>query len=285
MSQPRGLGRGFDALIPTDVLAPGAATRTEVRELAIGSVKPNPHQPRTHFEPKDLESLAASIKEHGIMQPLIVTNTGDGTYELIAGERRLRAAGMAGLETVPAIVRTFDDQQKLELALIENLQRADLNPIETAAAYRKLMDEFNLTLDQIGKRIGQAVSTISNIVRLLNLPSAARDAVAQGKISEGHARAILAVGGETGQLELLKLITERNLTVRQAEELARSMKQPAAERQKAIERISPTNDYTKGLESYLGTKVRVQLTAKGGRLVIEYGNEDDLKRIYETIKK
>ncbi len=298
----RGLGRGFDALIPTqvvedefDVTAPvdaeGHRTSADlVREVDPMLVDPNPHQPRQNFEAKALEALAASIRVHGILQPLVVTRAGE-RYELIAGERRLRAAKLASLDVVPVIVRSFDEQQKLELALIENLQRAELNPIETATAYRKLLDQFNLKLEELGARIGKDVSTISNTTRLLNLPHEAKRALIEGRITEGHARVLLSVVEQDKQieeekrLELLALIERHNWTVRQTEEFARGYKGKTGTKEKAAARIAAVNQLTMDLGDYLGAKVTQFRTAKGGKLVIEYYSEEELERIYKAIRR
>ena len=288
-SDKRGLGRGLDSLIPTVVeeeFEPQAvkAAHDEVLQLSIGDVSPNPHQPRQLFDESALSELAASIKQHGILQPIVVTRLEKG-YQLIAGERRLRAAKQAGLQQVPAIVRSFDEQQKLELALIENLQRQDLNPVETAAAYKKLMDQFNLSYDAIGKRVGKDRSTVANIVRLLGLPLEAKRALAEGRISEGHARAILAIVEPERRLELLESILEHGWTVRQAEQFARGYKREAGSREAGLDEMASSNQYTQDLEQLLQAKVSVQQTAKGGRLVISYSDRSELERIYQLIKR
>lgn len=296
-ARKRGLGRGFDALIPTqlieeefDVTAPVdesgiRSSNDTLRNVSPNLVDPNPHQPRFSFKEDELENLADSIRVHGILQPLIVTQVGL-RYELIAGERRLRAAKLVGLSEIPIIVRSFDEQQKLELALIENIQRAELNPIELATAYRKLMDQFGLTYDQMGKRVGgRDRSTIANTVRLLGLPLEAKRAVAEGIITEGLARVILTLSEETKQLELLKLIVDKAWTVRQAEEYARGLRENAGSHEKAKERIAGTNQLTMSLGDYLGTKVQQVTTAKGGKLIIEYYSEEELDRIYRAIKR
>ena len=290
----RGLGRGFDSLIPTtieeefDVTAQadesGKRTSNDMlREVSPSLVDPNPHQPRQNFDQNQLEALAASIRVHGILQPMVVTLNG-GRYELIAGERRLRAAKIAGLETVPVIVRSFDEQQKLELALIENLQRAELNPMEMATAYRKLMDQFNMSQDEIGRRVGRDHSTVANTIRLLNLPVEAKRAVAEGRLSEGHARVILSMTEPEKQLVLLDLIIAKQWTVRQAEEYARAFKGEGGTKEKAEARIAATNDLTRSLGDYLGAKVSQRTTAKGGLLIIEYYSDEELDRIYRTIQ-
>lgn len=301
VERKRGLGRGFDALIPTqmvedefDVTAPvdaeGHRTSADlVREVSPGLVDPNPHQPRQNFDGPALEALAASIRVHGILQPLVVTMVGT-RYELIAGERRLRAAKLAGFDTVPVIVRSFDEQQKLELALIENLQRAELNPIEVATAYRKLLDQFNMRLEDLGKRIGKDISTISNTTRLLNLPDIAKRALIENKIKEAHARAILSIMEEDKEIqeekriELTTMILRNNWTIRQTEEFARGYKGKTGSKAKAAARIAAVNQLTMELGDYLGAKVTQVRTAKGGKLVIEYYSEEELERIYKVIK-
>lgn len=290
MPSKRGLGRGLDSLIPTELadsaefdpiakVAPAANAETEV---VVGDISPNPHQPRTHFDESALKDLAASIKQHGVVQPLVVTPKGN-TYELIAGERRLRASKLAGLKTVPVIVRSLDEQAKLEIALIENIQRAELNPIETAVAYRKLVDQFNLKLEDVSKRVGKQVSTVSNAMRLLGLPDAAKRAVADGTISEGHARAILSQKMPEKQLELLNEITSRELSVRQAEALARGMKPAAASKESAVKNLETSNTWTEQLTKALGTKVSIGRAAKGNKLVIEYSSDDELERIAKRL--
>jgi ParB family chromosome partitioning protein len=301
IERKRGLGRGFDALIPTqmvedkfDVTAPvdaeGNRTSADlVREVSPSLVDPNPHQPRMNFDGPALEALAASIRVHGILQPLVVTKVGE-RYELIAGERRLRAAKLAGFDTVPVIVRSFDEQQKLELALIENLQRAELNPIEVATAYRKLLDEFNLKLDDLSRRIGKDVSTISNATRLLNLSAEAKQALVDGRIKEAHARAILSVVEEDKEIqqekrqELLALILKNHWTIPQTEQFARGYKGKTGSKAKAVARIAAVSQLTMDLGDYLGTKVTQVHTARGGKLVIEYYSEEELARIYQAIK-
>lgn len=297
----RGLGRGFDSLIPTqvveeefDITAPvdDSGQRVSgdlVREVDPMMIDPNPHQPRQNFDPKALEALAASIRVHGILQPLVVTKVGE-RYELIAGERRLRAAKLASFESVPVIVRSFDEQQKLELALIENLQRAELNPIETATAYRKLLDQFNLKLEELSHRIGKDISTISNSTRLLNLPHEAKLALIEGRITEGHARVLLTIVEpdkaieETKRVELLAMIERNHWTVRQSEEFARGFRGKTGTKEKAAARIAAVNQLTMNLGDYLGAKVTQVRTAKGGKLVIEYYSEEELERIYKAIR-
>jgi ParB family transcriptional regulator, chromosome partitioning protein len=294
MPNQRGLGRGFESLIPTQIVEeefdPTAQPTTggarvsgdRVQDIDPALIDPNPHQPRQTFDEEALQALAASIQHYGIVQPLVVTKNGD-RYELIAGERRLRASKLVALSTVPVIIRTSSEQEKLELALIENLQREDLNPIETATSYRKLIDQFNLSYDEIAARVGKAATTIVNSTRLLNLPLEAKRAVVEGTITEGHARQILAVPAEK-QLELLGLIIKNGWTVRQTEAFVRDFKTAKGTVKTATAKSAETNDLTKQLTDFLGTKVTLQRTAKGGRLMIEYYSDEELERIYQAIK-
>lgn len=285
-----GLGRGFDSLIPSDVLdetfdptAGQDGQISELRYLKVADVSPDEDQPRRHFDEEALEELATSIREHGIIQPLVVTPAEGGGYRIVAGERRWRAAGMAGIDKIPAIVRTLTQQHKLELALIENLQRRDLNPLETATAYLKLHTQFNMTYEDIGHRIGgKAVSTISNIMRLLQLPEPAKQALVQGQISEGHARQILALTDEKAQTELLRLIIRDGWSVRKAEQYVVGYKKgdrADAKRQQAVAHTQHETVFTKTLASKLSVPVRHKTTAKGGQIIISYRTEDELKAI------
>lgn len=277
MSKARGLGRGFDSLIPNHIepeFDPAPVDESGIAKLDVALIDPNPNQPRDTFDPQELDALAASIKEHGVLQPVVVRKV-DQRYELIAGERRLRAVKNLKLNTIPAIVRSFDEQQSLELALIENIQREQLNPVETAAAYEKLISQFNLAIKEVAKRVGRDQSTIKNTLRLLKLPTEAKRALADNTITEGHARSILSLSNQSDQMELLNQITSHNWTVRQAEEFARDTK---------TNRPSPTqvtgeNSSTKELSNALDTKVQIQRRAKGGRLMIHYEDDDDLERI------
>jgi ParB family chromosome partitioning protein len=297
MAIQRGLGRGFDSLIPTAIVeeefdvtakvdtATGERVSADtVREVSPEIVDPNPHQPRMNFDQAALEALAASIRVHGILQPLVVTKSGN-RFELIAGERRLRAAKIAGLDMVPVIVRSFDEQEKLELALIENIQRQDLNPIEVATAYRKLIDQFNLSLGDVAAKVGRDKSTVSNTMRLLNLPLDAKRAVMESVITEGHARVILSIEEPEKQLEFLRLLLKHQWTVRQAEEFARGYRGETGSKMKAQARINAVNQLTMDLGDYLGAKVTQQKTAKGGKLIIEYYSEEELERIYKAIRR
>lgn len=293
MSKPktsRGLGRGFDSLIPVNLLDDALDPTqkqdqavSELRHINVDSIVPNPHQPRRDFEPGALDELANSIKEHGILQPIVVTQKGDG-YELVAGERRWRASRQAGLTEVPALVRTYSDQHKLELALIENLNREDLNPLEIATAYLKLHQQFNMTYEEIGKRAGgKAVSTISNSMRLLTLPETAKQALIANKITEGHARQIIAIQESEVQQELLDLIIANGWSVRKAEQFVIGYKEGTKSREKAAAKVKTETPSTKALAKRLGTKVAIRNMARGGRLIIEFKSDDDLERITQSL--
>lgn len=283
----RGLGRGFEALLPADfdkttLLSP----EDRIEKIAVTALQPSPYQPRKHFDDAALKELAASLKRHGVVQPLVVTPEAGGKFTLIAGERRWRAAQLAGLPTVPAIVRSRKAVEQLELALIENVQRVDLSPLEQAFSIQQLHDQFSLAYEEIAKRLGKAPSTVNNHVRLLQLPDAARDALAAGKISEGHARAILALkGNATAQAELLKVIVEHGWNVRQAERFVNSVKQGVQEAKKPHERVETETPATKLLSKKLATPVHIRRTAKGGKLEIGFKSDDELQRILEYISR
>ena len=283
MSNPRrALGRGLDALIPT------AETKAGAAEIPIARVLPNPHQPRQAISEESLIELAASIREHGVIQPLIVTQVGD-EYQIIAGERRWRAAQLAGLTSIPAIIKETTPQQMLELALVENIQRADLNPLEEAGAYRQLMDEFGLTQERVAERVGKSRAAVANIVRLLRLPADIQAALAAGRISEGHARALLALPTARLQRHVLAVIEGRGLSVRQTEALVHQLEAEAAEGEADVEAnraplLSPQDqDVVDRFQSRLGTKVNLVRGKKGGRLVIHFYSEEELQAIFEAI--
>ncbi len=284
-----GLGRGLGALIPPSRVSAGWQG---IEQLELMQIEPNPRQPRHKVNVAELEELAASIREHGLLQPLLVTAApaGNGArYQLIAGERRWRAAKLAGLSQVPAIVRGTTPQQMLELALVENIQRADLNPLEEAEAYHHLIDEFGLTQEQVARKVGKDRTTVSNMLRLLKMPEALKQAVAEDKISEGHARALFQLGDEKQQLALLKLVLAKNLSVRQTEELVRR----ALEAGLAKNGLQPnprmrtlhaeTSSLEDDLRRALGTKVELVRSNKGGRIVIEFYSDEELDAIYRKI--
>jgi ParB family chromosome partitioning protein len=277
----RGLGRGFDALISSDFDKSLLLTAEDrIEKLPVTDLLPNPNQPRKHFDESALQELAASIKRHGVVQPLVVTPVKDGKYTLIAGERRWRASKLAGLTDVPAIIRDREELDHLEVAIIENVQRVDLSPLEQAVSIERLHEQFNLSYDDIAKRLGKAHSTVNNTVRLLRLPPAAQEALATGKISEGHARAILALkGDEDRQAYLLKTIVEQGWSVRQAERFVLSVKAGTKDTKKVHEHVSTDTPVTKELSKKLGTPVQIRRTARGGKLEIGFGSDEELDRL------
>ncbi len=280
------LGRGLGALIGQNELA-----ETLIREIPLDQIRPNPYQPRQQFSEESLAELADSIRELGVIQPIIVRQESEGDYVLIAGERRLRAASMAGLTTIPAIVRSPTEQQMLEMALVENVQREDINPIDAALAYKRLMDEFGLTQEQVAQRVGKSVPAISNTLRLLNLPEYIIKSLQEGVISEGHGRALLMVKDPTLQRQLWSDITTEGLSVRAAELRARELRPMNPTPRNAPESApqpSPASPELLALQhnlsAYLGTRVQVvQWGGGGGRIVIEFYSEEELGRILETI--
>ena len=275
----QGLGRGLAALIPQRAVAPGPV------EIPVARIQPNPYQPRRRIDDEALQSLAASITEHGVIQPIIVSETLDG-YSLVAGERRLRAAALAGLERIPAVIRQVADHDQLELALIENLQRSDLDAIEEAHAYKQLIDEFGLSQELVATRVGRARSTVANTLRLLDLDPSLQEAVAEGRITEGHARALGGLAAEA-QGRVLSTVIEGELSVRQTEELVRRLRVSAGGAPAKPRRgRTPDPDLERveeDLRRSLGTKVSLARTRRGGRIVIEYYSDEDLGRIYERL--
>ncbi len=279
MPQRSGLGKGLDALIPGGAAASGEG----VAQIAIDSIQRNPRQPRQAFQESDLEDLSASIREHGIIQPLIVSPVADGTYTLIACERRLQAARRAGLRMVPVVVRYASDQQLLELALIENVQRADLNPIEEAQAFHHLVKEFGLSHDSIAARVGKSRVTVTNMLRLLDASSAVKQALVDGKISEGHARALLALHSAKAQEAALHTIVNLDLSVRQAEQLARKLSGHQPVSKKRTNRNPNVGDVEKRLRNTLGTKVALKHGKKGGTLTIYYYSDEELDSLLKRL--
>jgi len=278
-ARPASLGRGLAALIPQ-----AASTTPVPAEIPIDRIERNPYQPRTVFELDQLEQLRSSNAAHGLLQPVLVTETLEG-YRLIAGERRVRAAQLAGLTRIPAIVRQAAGREQLELALVENLQRTDLNALEEARAYRQLADEFGLSHEEIAGRVGRARSTIANTIRLLELAPATLESLGAGRISEGHGRALLGLD-PLRQAELVALTERRGLSVRQVEELARRLREasgPARGGRAAAVTDGEMERVEEDLRRSLGTKVRLARSRKGGRIIIEWYGEDELGRLYERL--
>ncbi len=275
----QGLGRGLAALIPQ---RPSSQQGTV--DIPIARIRPNPYQPRKRMDDAELATLTASIEEHGVIQPILVTETLDG-YELVAGQRRLRAAEAAGLDRIPAVIRQLSDPARLELALVENLQRADLDPIETAGAYRQLIEQFGFSQETIATRVGRARSTVANTLRLLDLAPGVQLAVAEGRLTEGHARALGGLAAEY-QERVLDSVIGQELSVRQTEELVRRLREPKPTPADSAEpaRLDPDLERVEeDLRRALGTKVSLARSRRGGRIVIEYYNDEDLGRLYDRL--
>ncbi len=305
MARRTGLGKGLGALIPEGPDTDESETTTEVagplRNVPVSSIHPNRFQPRRVFAHESLEALAASIRELGVLQPLIVrpSSDGDGEYELIAGERRWRAAGLAELELVPVLVQDdVNDRLSLEQAVVENLHRVDLHPLEEAAAYQQLIDEFDLTHEQVATRVGKSRATVTNTLRLLNLSEPAQVALANGTISAGHARALLGLSDPAAQAALVQRVIKNDLSVRATEEAVRATLEPRTSAPSelkgnivsAVPKLRPVPDASVAelerlLEDYLDTRVHVDLKGRNGKIVIDFADLDDLERIYLAISK
>lgn len=284
------LGRGLESLIPTDFIIEEQFDPTvksgddngSTHEIKLSEIEPNEHQPRMNFKDGPMADMVESIRVHGVIQPVVVSPKVGGGYNLVAGERRWRASNFLGLKTIPAIVRTPNDQQKLELALVENVQREDLGPLETATAYVKLNQQFNLSFEEVAKKVGKALSTVLNATRLLNLPPEAKKALYDKDISEGHARVLAGMNMfPEAQAELLKKIIDDGWSVRQAEQFSVVVKS-----QDKLKKVAKTEDVFKrredmvsSLKAKLNTSVELKPRSKGGRLVIDYDDDDDLARI------
>jgi ParB family chromosome partitioning protein len=275
------LGKGLDALIPG---GEAAGLSGDVQQVSIDLIQPNPRQPRSEITAEDLKDLTASISEHGVIQPLIVSSAESGEgYILIAGERRLEAARLAGLERVPVVFRQASDQERLELALVENLQRSDLNPLEAAHGYQMLSDEFELSHSEIAKRVGKSRTSVTNTLRLLKLSKAARKALSSGAISEGHARALLSLPTAKSQSAALRAILDSGLNVRQTEQLVQRLSgerpKPPAARKRSAEEASLENQ----LRESLGTRVTLKRGKKGGSIVIRFYSDEELNALVERL--
>lgn len=282
MVKRKGLGKGLDALIP----AGGTTTSSTgggVTQIAVDLIQRNPRQPREKFDIEDLENLAASIREHGIIQPLIVSPGKNGIYILIAGERRLQASRKAGLKTVPVVIRSATDQQLLELALIENVQRADLNAIEEAEAYQHLSKEFKMSHEKIAERVGKSRVAVTNTMRLLDASAAVKQALVDGRITEGHARALLALSTAKAQEALLNKVINLDLSVRQTEALAGKYSGRKTVSAKKTGKSADVNDVERRLRSGLGTKVALKHGKKGGTITIFYYSDEELESLLEKL--
>jgi ParB family chromosome partitioning protein len=283
MNQKRALGRGLGALIPQKQAEPAAPSTPGLAEIAIEQISPNPLQPRKFFNEASIDELARSVREHGIVQPLVVTRAGDNRYKLIAGERRYRAAQKAGLTTVPVVIKEMmTEGDALQIALIENIQREDLNPIEEAAAYHQLHEEFGLTQEEISKRVGKERSTVANFLRLLKLPDPVKKLLASGQLSMGHARALLAVDSTRKQEQLAERVVKRNLSVRQTELMA-SESSPRTAEKKEKEKDVFTRDAEDKLTRTLRAKVEIDRRRRGGVIQIRVASEDELIRVVDDL--
>ena len=275
------LGRGLSALIPDAAPPPPPLRDASPQELDIDLLAPNPRQPRTYIEEPQLEELAQSIRAHGVLQPVLVRRV-EGRFEIVAGERRWRAAQRAGLLKVPVVVRDVPDDQLLQVALIENIQRENLNAIEEAQAYRRLADEANLSQEEIATSVGKDRATIANYIRLLRLPAEVRNDLASGTLSMGHARALLGLQDETGQRRIAREVVSRGLSVRETESLIRREVTPAVA--PPPRKIDPnTRAAEEQLKLALGTRTRIIRRGGRGRIEIDFGTEDELNRLYELI--
>ena len=290
MARRSGLGRGLGALIPAEV---AQANDSVLREVPVEQVRPNPHQPRRHFDEDTLSSLSASVRELGVLQPVLVRQGPGGTFELIAGERRWRAAKRAGLATIPCIVRAADDMASLEAAVVENLHRQDLNPMEEAAAYQQLIEDFQLTHDQVATRVGKSRVSISNTLRLFQLPASIQKQVSEAQLSAGHARALLGTPDRAFQESLARRTVQEGLSVRAVEEAVRtrselegSAPEPTASAVGARSRPlrqPGMHELEELLSEHLHTRVKVEEGGKRGRVIIEFADLDDLERLYRAM--
>ncbi len=280
MTRKAGLGRGLGALLPA-AEETGTEPGVGLTEIAVEEIYPNPRQPRTTFRQEELDELAASIQEQGVLQPVVVRPRTQGGYELLVGERRLRASKLAGARRVPAIIRHVDDRQALEQALVENVQRADLGPLEEGQAYRNLVDLFELTQEEAARRVGKSRVHITNTLRLLDLPEEIKVLIAEGALQAGHARALLGIKDAPRQIAAAKRAAERGLTVRQIEELARGDEAAPQTEREPRKRRHP--DLEESLSDHLSTEVRIDSGRGRGRITISFGSRDDLHRIVELL--
>ncbi|HSF68673.1 MAG TPA: ParB/RepB/Spo0J family partition protein [Nitrospiraceae bacterium] len=279
--EKKALGKGLDALLPTT--KPFSTPEfQEIQHLRVDAIVPNRYQPRQSFSPQELAELTASVKQSGLLQPVLVRRKGDGMYELISGERRWRAAKEAGLEKIQAVVRNCGDEEAVVLALVENLQRTDLNPMEMARAYHRMANEFGLTQDIIARRVGRDRSSIANVVRLIHLPSEIQQLIESHQLSMGHAKVILGVSGQNEQLRVAQLVVSKSLTVRETEKLVESLLAGKKRGTKEIQR-TPWSDVEDRLQKRLGTKVMIRKGKRGGKIVIQYFSDPELDGILETL--
>jgi len=279
----KGLGRGLRALIPTE--PEGAGEGAEIVELPLDRIKPGAFQARKDFDQQALDELSLSIKEHGVMQPVVVRPSGENTYELIIGERRWRASQIAGLAAIPCVIRDVDDRVSSEMMLVENIQREDFNPIEEAVAYSRLKDEFHLTQEEISARVGKSRPAVANSLRLLQLPEKVRELLAQRKLSIGHGKVLLGLPDRRQQEQLALLAAEKGLTVRDAERAAQQLLQEKEDRPQPTKKKNDLEmaDTEDRLRRLLGTKVKIKKGRKGGRIEIDFYSREELDRLLELL--
>ena len=277
--EKKALGKGLEALLPTVHFKEPVPQHADVQEVPLGQIIPNRYQPRTTFSEGEISELAESIKKNGLIQPVMVRRKGDGLYELIAGERRFRAAKLAGLMTIKAVIRNSSDEQAMELALVENLQRQDLNPMEAARAYHRLITEFGLTQEQVAQRIGKDRSSIANISRLTNLPHDIQQLLELGQLTTGHAKVILGLSTPAAQHSLARSIIDGQLSVRQAEKIAAQGSKP----RRVPGRPIPHSDIEDRLQKHLGTRVTIQKGRRGGKILLHYFGPEELDRLIEML--
>jgi ParB family chromosome partitioning protein len=282
--EKKALGKGLQALLPEKKTLVWKVEQDgqNISNVALKQIIPNRYQPRTNFVEDELEGLAQSIKEHGVLQPIVVRRKGDGVYELIAGERRLRAATIAGLSTIPALVRNSNDEKSLALALVENIQRENLNPMEEAKAYSRLMGEFGLTQDLVASSVGKDRSSIANILRLLGLPKEIQQFIESCSLSLGHAKVLAGVSSPSAQIQLAKRIVSGQLSVRQTEQLVAGQKSGGSRKHPKTE-PNKFHHLEDQLRKHFGTKVQVKTGARGGQLVIQYYSDEELDRVTALI--
>lgn len=284
MAKKSGLGRGLDALIPGWQETSPAPSSENVIQVPVSNISPNPQQPRKQFDDEQLEDLASSIREHGIIQPLIlIQGSSSNRYALIAGERRLRAAKLAGLTEVPAIVRTVTEQEQLEFAIIENVQREDLNPLERARAYQSLLESFSLTHDDIARRVGKSRVSVTNTLRLLNLPAVAQEALLNGEVSEGHARALLGLPNTRSIEAALDSVLSLNLNVRQTEALVNKLVGKVSRPSVKTTRSPEVEDLENRLRQFFHTKVNLNKGLRGGTISIAFYSDEELNSILDAL--
>lgn len=280
MVNKKALGRGLSAL-----LAAGPQPGDDLREVDIDRITPNPGQPRKNFDDTSITELAKSIEVHGVVQPLLVRAAQDGGFHLIAGERRWRAAKKAGVRTVPVVIRDSDEKKDLELALIENIQREDLNPLEEAHAYERLMREFDLTQEEVASRMGKSRATIANVLRLLKLPTPVQTWVREGRITAGHAKALLGLSDPEGMIECARRIVQSGISVRQAEALvARRLLEKDSPTEEPVEDPN-VSDAIRRLESSIGTKVSIQASGDRGKIELHFFSKSEMHRLYEGLMR